>query len=81
MFVDFVIQHALRMRHIVILVPAQLQDIFPSYLLNGMIFKMVTEHKICVLTFSTTFVWNISHSKKNWAKYDKTRQAMYAGAN
>jgi hypothetical protein len=22
-----------------------------------------------VLIFSTTFVWNISHSKKNWARY------------
>ena len=26
--------------------------------------------KTCVLTFSTTFVWNISHSKKNWAICD-----------
>jgi hypothetical protein len=26
---------------------------------------------MCVLIFSTTFVWNISYSKKNWAKYDK----------
>jgi hypothetical protein len=24
----------------------------------------------CVLIFSTTFVWNISHSKKNWARYE-----------
>ena len=24
-----------------------------------------------VLIFSVTFVWNISHSKKNWARYDK----------
>jgi len=24
------------------------------------------EHKVCVLIFSTTFVRNISHSKKNW---------------
>ena len=30
-----------------------------------------TENKICVLIFSTTFVWNISHSKKKWAWYDK----------
>ena len=33
--------------------------------------KKVTEHKTCVLIFSTTFVWNISHSKENWARYDQ----------
>jgi hypothetical protein len=32
--------------------------------------KNVTEHKMCVLIFSKPFVWNISHSKKNWARYD-----------
>ena len=25
----------------------------------------------CVLIFSTTFVWNISHSKKKWARYEQ----------
>ena len=33
--------------------------------------KKVTEHKMCILTFSTTFVRNISHSEKKWARYDK----------
>jgi hypothetical protein len=33
--------------------------------------KTVTEHKMCVLSFSTIFVRNISHSKKKWAGYDK----------
>jgi len=31
--------------------------------------KKFIEHKMLVLIFSTTFVWNISHSKKNWARY------------
>jgi len=31
----------------------------------------VTENKMFVLIFSTTFVWNISHSKKKWQRYDK----------
>jgi len=26
---------------------------------------------MCVLIFSTSFVWNISHSKKKWARYDQ----------
>jgi hypothetical protein len=29
----------------------------------------VIEHKMRVLVFSTIFVWNISHSKKNSARY------------
>ena len=31
--------------------------------------KKFIEHKMCVLIFSTTFVWNISHSKKKKARY------------
>jgi len=26
---------------------------------------------MCVSIFSTNLVWNIFHSKKNWASYDK----------
>jgi len=31
--------------------------------------KIVIEAEMSVLTFPTTFVWNISHSEKNWARY------------
>ena len=33
--------------------------------------EIVTEHKMCVLIFCTDFVWNISNSKKNSARYDQ----------
>ena len=29
----------------------------------------IIKHKMCVLIFSTTFVWNISHSRMNSVKY------------
>jgi hypothetical protein len=32
--------------------------------------KKVTEHKLCVLIFSVTFVSNISHSKKNSLRHN-----------
>jgi hypothetical protein len=32
--------------------------------------KIVTGYKMRVLIFSTTFAWNISHSKKEWASCD-----------
>jgi len=40
---------------------------------KGMIFgeKNVIGHNICVLCFSTSSVWNIFHSMKNWAGFDK----------
>ena len=39
--------------------------------------KNTIEHKARVLIFSTTFVRNISHSKKNWARYDKKRLVVF----
>jgi hypothetical protein len=33
--------------------------------------KKVTEHKMCVSIFYATFVLNIFHSKKNWARCDQ----------
>ena len=50
--------------------PLWLYNFFPHYLITGTFLKKkkAIEHKICVLIFSTTFIWNISHSKKNWAR-------------
>ena len=33
--------------------------------------KNVVERKIFVLSFSTTFAWNMFRSKKKWARYDR----------
>ena len=35
--------------------------------------KKVTKYKICVLIFSKTSIWNVSHSAKNWARCDKKK--------
>ena len=58
--------------------PVPFYNIFSNYLINGTIFrKQVTEHKMCVLIFCTTFFWNISHSKMNWARYDEKCKLVF----
>ena len=50
--------------------PLGLHHIFRHYLINSELFeKKVIEHKTRVFILSTTFVENISHSKKNFARY------------
>jgi hypothetical protein len=44
------------------------RQIFPHYRINDKDFR---EHKTCVLILTTSFVWNISHSKKNSARSRK----------
>jgi hypothetical protein len=43
--------------------------------------KIIIEHKICILIFFTTFVWNISHPKKKlieiWSKMYIGRHGKY----
>ena len=58
------------------LCPAPLYNISPHYLKNGTIFKKKKKNVLntkCVLISLTTFVWNISHSKKKWARFDQIR--------
>jgi len=53
--------------------PVRLYNTFQLYPTYGTILgkKKVSEHKMCVLIFSTNFVWKFSHSEKNWKRYDK----------
>ena len=54
------------------LCPAPLYNIFPTLSHKMHDFReKVTEHKLCVLIVSTTFVWKISHSNKKRARCDK----------
>jgi len=39
--------------------------------------KNVIQHEMCAVLICTIFVWNISHSKKTWTRYDK--KCMYIG--
>ena len=57
----------------------RLCNIFPYYLIYGMIFEKKKKlcNLKCVLFFSTTFVWNIFHSRKNWARYDQKCKLVF----
>ena len=65
------IHYAMRMRYIVICGLSGSTILFPHFLINGTIVAKMLLKKQYVLIFSTTFVWNISQSKKNWARYDQ----------
>jgi len=49
--------------------PVWLYYIFPHYLINGTISRKKLLNIKYVLIFSTTVVWNISHSRKHSARY------------
>jgi len=49
--------------------PTLLCSIFPHFLVNGTVFKKTLLYTV-YLIFCTNFVWNISHSKKKWERYD-----------
>ena len=70
--VALVTQRAMRMRHIVICVLPTLRYFYTlSHKRHDFWGKKYIEHKMCASISSTTFVPNISHSKNNWARYDK----------
>jgi hypothetical protein len=78
MFVGSGIQYSMRIRHTVIYdLLSVLYNIFfrPYYLTNVTKFLGEKGNLLgtkCVFGFSpTTFVSNISHPDKNWARYDK----------
>jgi len=70
-------RHAMRIHHIVICGLPRSTIFFHIFSLSKDLRINVTEHKMCVLIFSTTFVWNIFHSKKNSAKYDKICTSVF----
>jgi hypothetical protein len=52
------------------LLPVKLYRVFLNYLINDPILgEKVTEHKMCLDFLDNFFVCNISHSKKNSARY------------
>jgi hypothetical protein len=69
-FVALAIQHAKRMRRILLsCVTCSAVPYFSTLSHKSHDFRnKVIEHKICVLICSTTFIWKISHSKKNSAR-------------
>ena len=74
MSVALVIQHKKRMRRFTLLPVAWSAQPCVSKLSqkqHNFWKKKVIEHKMCFLISSATFTWNISHSKKNWARYHK----------
>jgi len=71
-FIALVIQHAMCMRHIVICgLPGSTKYFHIISQTARFLKKTGIETEIFVLIVSTNFVWKISNSKKDWARYDQ----------
>ena len=68
MFVALVIKHAMCMCHIAYLRTVRLYMFVLPYLINGAILWKYGLYNACWV-FLYKLVWNISHSKKAWARY------------
>jgi len=69
-FVALGIQYAMCMRHIVVC-GMYGPTVYFHVISSKTDFRKknnVTEPKMCVLISSKIFVWNVSHSKKNWVR-------------
>jgi hypothetical protein len=55
--------------------------IFQHYHINGIIFRKSYPTFMCVLIFSTTFVWNNSHSKNSSAGYYHKYTQVFTQSN
>jgi hypothetical protein len=76
--VVLVIQHAKRMRRVILLSGASVAVPYFSTSHKRHDFReKVIGHKMSVLIFSTTFVRNISHSKKNSSRYYNKRITIF----
>ena len=51
--------------------PARFHNIFPHCNTRHDFREKVIDNKMCVLISSTTSAWNISHTKKKWARHDQ----------
>jgi len=52
--------------------PVKLYNILPHYIINDTILEKILLNIQCEVWFHlSTSVWNISRSKKNWARYDQ----------